>query len=148
MDSSSLADNVIRANEEERRQREDTGPRLDDVGFPLPEPDTERAWCEYLTARLLYLNPRMYLYLGYLWIDDDPIKEDKNNFYELAHYTKNITDPQCRYVWRRAKEMVPKLSIEEMAVLPDTTFNTRTGKVEHKEVWTTKPWKEEDDVRY
>ena len=138
-----LADKVIQANEDESKLNEYTGPKLDDIGFPLPKPDTEKAWCEYLTARILYLNQRMYTYRGLLWIEDSIIKEDKNSYYTLAKYPKQITDPECQYVWRRLKEVVPELDPDVIAVLPDVTFNMRTGEFKHESVWTTTPWEEE-----
>ena len=138
-----LADRVIRANEDNEKAESYSGPELDDVGFPLPKPDTEHAWCEYLTARILYLNNRMYKHHGLLWIQDRLIREDKNTYYSLAKYPKQITDPECQYVWRRLKEIVPELDTDIIAVLPDVTFNMKTGEFKHEKVWTTTPWEEE-----
>ena len=137
-----LADKVIEANEREDVV-ESNEPKLDDIGFPLPKPDTEHAWCEYLTARILYLNNRMYKHQGLLWIHDELIKENKNSYYRLAKYPKQITDPECQYVWRRLKEIVPELDTDVIAVLPDWTFNMRTGEFKNEKVWTTTPWEEE-----
>lgn len=136
-----LADRVIAANSAEDDNR-DEGPLVDDIGFPLPKPDTEKAWCEYLTARVLYLNNRMYQYHGMLWLDHRPIKENKNSYYRLARYTKQITDPQCQYVWMRLREIVPELDPDVISVLPGLTFNMRTGEVKDEEVWTITPWGE------
>lgn len=140
---SNLADRVIRANEQEQITETSDGQKLDDIGFPLPKPDTERAWCEYLTARILYLNKRMYKFRGLLWLHNDIIIENKNTYYKLARYPKAISDPQCQYVWRRLKEIVPELDPDVIAVLPDMTFNMKTGEFKHEEVWTTTPWEEE-----
>lgn len=137
-----LADKVIEANEHEEKANQ--GPELDDIGFPLPEPDTEKAWCEYLTARLLYLNQWMYKHLDMLWLDDIPIDETKESYYKLAKYPKKISDPECQYVWRRAKELVPRLDTDKVAVLPNLTFNMRTGEFKHETVRTTTPWEEEE----
>ena len=136
-----LADKVIQANEVEETQK---GPELDDIGFPLPIPDTEHAWCEYLTARILYLNPYMYYYNGRLWIDNYDIPEDKLTYYRLARYPKRIQDHECQYVWTRLKEVVPELDPDVIAILPDLTFNMRTGEVRHERVQTTSPWEEEE----
>lgn len=136
-----LADRVIQANMEERRA--DDGPELDDIGFPLPKPDTEKAWCEYLTARLLYLNPYTYVHHGKLWIDNSVLNEDKNTYYTLAKYPKVISEPECRYVWRRLKEVCPVLNTDIIEVLPGLTFNMRTGEFKHEDVQATSPWKEE-----
>lgn len=142
----SLADKVIAANDAEQERVEDqSGPRLDDVGLPLPEPDTERAWCEYLVARLLYLNPRLYTYLGLIWLEHEPIKESKNSYYRLAHYPKSLSDPECQYVWRRAKELVPELDTSKIAILPNVTFNTQTGEIKVEETWTISPWNRKDN---
>ena len=137
----SLADKVIQANEIE--QETQNGPMLDDIGFPLPKPDTDHAWCEYLTARIWWLNPRIYLYEGRLWIENYEIPEDKLAYYRLARYPKRIKDHECQYVWTRLKELVPRLDPDVIAVLPDMTFNMRTGEVKHERVWTTTPWEEE-----
>lgn len=137
----SLADQVIEANKEERRA--DTGPELDDIGFPLPKPQTEKAHCEYLCARLLYLNPRMYYYEGHLWLNEHVIPETKDSYYRLARYPKKIQDHENAYVWTRLKGFVPKLDPDVIAVLPDMTFNMRTGEVKHQKVWTTTPWEDE-----
>lgn len=138
-----LADRVIKANEDNIQSETDNGPKLDDIGFPLPKPDTEHAWCEYLTARILYLNQRMYTYQNLLWIHDQMIREDKNTYYRLAKFPKQITDVECQYVWRRLKEIVPELDPDVIAVLPDMTFNMRTGEVKFEKVWTTTPWEGE-----
>ena len=136
-----LADKVIQANREERDTN--TGPELDDIGFPLPKPQTERAHCEYLTARILYLNQRMYLHEGRLWINEHPIPETKESYYRLAKYPKKIYDHENTYIWTRLKETVPRLDPDVIAVLPDVTFNMRTGEFKHESVWTTTPWEEE-----
>lgn len=138
----SLADDVIQANQEETIGN--TGPQLDDIGFPLPKPQTEKAWCEYLTARLLYLNPRIYFHNDRLWIDNYIVREDKNSYYRLARYPKKIADHENEYVWTRLRDIVPRLDTDKVAVLPDVTFNMRTGEFKHEEVWTTTPWEEED----
>lgn len=140
-----LADKVIEANEakEAEEAAQNAGPELDDIGFPLPKPKTDKARCEYLTARFLYLNKRVYLYHDMLWIDNEPIKENKASYYRLARYPKAIQDHENYYVWARLKEVVPRLDPDVIAVLPDLTFNMRTGEVKHEEVWTTTPWEED-----
>ena len=137
----SLADDVIQANQEETISN--TGPQLDDIGFPLPKPQTEKAWCEYLTARLLYLNPRIYFHNDRLWIDNYIVREDKNSYYRLARYPKKIADHENEYVWTRLRDIVPRLDTDKVAVLPDVTFNMKTGEFKHEEVWTTTPWEGE-----
>lgn len=138
-----LADKVIAANTAAEEALLQEGKlKLDDIGLPLPEPDTERAWCEYLVARLLYLNPRLYTYLGLLWLGHEPIKENKNSYYVLAHYPRGLSDPECQYVWRRAKELVPELDTSKIAILPNLTFNMQTGEIKHEKVWTITPWGE------
>lgn len=139
----SLADDVIQANQEETVSN--TGPQLDDIGFPLPKPQTEKAWCEYLTARLLYLNPRIYFHNDRLWIDNYIVREDKNSYYRLARYPKKIADHENEYVWTRLRDIVPRLDTDKVAVLPDVTFNMKTGEFKHEEVWTTTPWEEDDE---
>lgn len=138
-----LADRVIEANETQKKSAEPTGPTLDDIGFPLPKPDTEQAWCEYLTARVLYLNNRVYKHHGLLWIQDELVHENKNTYYRLAKYPKTISDPECQYVFRRLKELVPELDTDVIAVLPDWTFNMKTGEFKNERVWTITPWEEE-----
>ena len=133
-----LADRVIKANKEEAP----SGPELDDIGFPLPKPKTEKAHCEYLTARILYLNPRIYLHEGHLWLNEHIIMESKNSYYRMAKYPKVITDPENAYVWTRLRELVPRLNTDIVAVLPDVTFNMKTGEFKHEIAWTTTPWKE------
>lgn len=139
-----LADKVIQANEDADTPAVEEEQKVDDIGFPLPKPNTEKAWCEYLTARLLYLNPRMYKYEGFLWLGNDIVKENKNTYYRLAKYPKNISDPECQYIWRKAKELVPVLDPDIIAILPNMTFNMKTGAVKFEEVWTTTPWDEEE----
>lgn len=138
----SLADDVIQANQEETVIN--AGPQLDDIGFPLPKPQTEKAWCEYLTARLLYLNPRIYFHNDRLWIDNYIVREDKNSYYRLARYPKKIADHENEYVWTRLRDIVPRLDTDKVAVLPDVTFNMKTGEFKHEEVWTTTPWEEDE----
>lgn len=136
-----LADKVIEANDYENEVN--TGPELDDIGFPLPKPDTEKAWCNYLTARLMYLNPRIYLHEGILWLEDTPIKENAESYYRLAKYPKKLKEYEVHYVWTKLKEVVPVLNTDIISILPGITFNMRTGEVKHEDVWTTAPWEEE-----
>ena len=142
---SDLADKVIRANKEEDNNKNQNGPKLDDIGFPLPIPDTEKAWCEYLTARIIYLNKRMYRHHDMLWLGHTPIKETKNSYYRLAKYPGNITDSQCAYVWRRLKELMPVLDTDIIAITPDVTFNMKTGEFKKEKVWTITPWEDEEE---
>lgn len=136
----SLADMVIQANEDESVTN--SGPQLDDIGFPLPKPQTEKAHCEYLTARLWYLHPRIYFHEGHLWINEYIVPETKDSYYRLAKYPKRIQDHENQYVWTRLKELVPRLSTDVIAVLPDVIFNMKTGEFKHEEVRTTAPWDE------
>ena len=135
-----LADRVIKANEESKAIN--AGPELDDIGFPLPGPKTEKAWCNYLTARILYLNQTMYLHEGMLWIDNYSIPETPQSYYKLAKYPKKIKDYQALYVWNKLKEIVPTLDPDIIAVLPNRTFNMRTGEIKNERVLTTNPWEE------
>lgn len=137
-----LADKVIQANEDEIISG--ASAEVDDIGFPLPKPDTEKAWCEYLTARLLYLNPRIYFHNDRLWINNTIIREEKNSYYRLARYPKKIADYENEYVWTRLRDIVPRLNTDIVAVLPDVIFNMKTGEFKHEEVWTTTPWEEEE----
>lgn len=133
-----LADKVIQANEEQNS----SGPELDDIGFPLPIPKTEKAWCNYLTARIIYLNQRMYLHEGKLWLDNWPIPETAESYYRLAKYPSKVKDHQLHYVWTKLKEIVPRLDTDTISVLPNRTFNMRTGEMKNEKVWTTSPWEE------
>lgn len=136
-----LADKVIHANEV--ADTIDDGPKLDDVGLVLPDEDSEYEMCEYLTARILRVNDMIYKHNGLLWIHDKLIKENKNTYYRLAKYPKQISDPECQYVWRRLREIVPELDPDVIAILPNMTFNMRTGEVKFEKVWTITPWEEE-----
>lgn len=134
-----LADRVIKANEQAAPRQ---GPELDDIGFPLPDNQTDHSMCEYLTARILYLNPYMYQYRGKLWLEDEMIPETTESFYRLARYPKRISDVQCAYVWTRCRDMVPTLNTDIVAVLPGVTFNMKTGEIRFEKVRTTTPWEE------
>lgn len=138
----SLADKVIQVNEEDREREEKEAQELavDDIGLPLPKPQTERAWCEYLTARFIYLNPDVYVHLGRLWIDNEILEENPGTYYTLAKYPKKISEPECRYIFRRLKEVSPILNTDIIEVLPGVTFNMRTGKFKHEDVQVTRPW--------
>lgn len=140
-----LADQVIQANEDEIIS--EASVEVDDIGFPLPKPKTEKARCEYLTARIWSLHPYMYLHEGHLWIEDYMIPETKDSYYRLAKFPSSIKDHENQYVWTRLKELVPRLNTDIIAILPDLTFNMRTGELKHERVLTTTPWEERDDER-
>ena len=140
---SNLADKVIQANEEVKQEPE--GPELDDIGFPYPKVRNEKTMCEYLTARLIYLNKEIYLYQGLLWVHNRIIKETKDSYYTMARYPKQISDPENRYVWRRLKELVPTLNTDKVEVLPGVTFNMVTGEVKFETVRTISMWDEEEE---
>lgn len=138
-----LADKVIQANEEVKQESE--GPELDDIGFPYPKVRNEKTMCEYLTARLIYLNKEIYQYQGLLWVHNRIIKETKDSYYTMAKYPKQISDPENRYVWRRLKELVPTLNTDKIEVLPGVTFNMVTGEVKFETVRTISMWDEEEE---
>ena len=138
-----LADKVIQANEEIRQEPD--GPELDDIGFPYPKVRNEKTMCEYLTARIIYLNKEIYQYQGLLWVHNHIIKETKDSYYTMAKYPRKISDPENRYVWRRLKELVPTLNTDKVEVLPGVTFNMVTGEVKFEIVRTISPWGEEEE---
>lgn len=133
-----LADRVILANEEKLETQD--GPELDDIGFPYPKVRNEKTMCEYLTARIIYLNKEIYQYQGLLWVHNRIIKETKDSYYTMAKYPKQISDPENRYVWRRLKEVVPTLNTDKVEVLPGVTFNMVTGEVKFEDVRTISSW--------
>lgn len=137
-----LADKVIQANEEIKQEPE--GPELDDIGFPYPKVRNEKTMCEYLTARIIYLNKEIYQYQGLLWVHNRIIKETKDSYYTMAKYPRKISDPENRYVWRRLKELVPTLNTDKVEVLPGVTFNMVTGEVKFEDVRTISSWGEEE----
>lgn len=137
-----LADKVIQANEEIKQKPE--GPELDDIGFPYPKVRNEKTMCEYLTARIIYLNKEIYQYQGLLWVHNRIIKETKDSYYTMAKYPRKISDPENRYVWRRLKELVPTLNTDKVEVLPGVTFNMVTGEVKFEDVRTISSWGEEE----
>lgn len=140
--TNNLADRVIQANEHDSTIHEEEQKR-DDLGLLLPDTDSEFDWCEYLTIRIVYINPNMYTYRNLIWIHDEMIKENKSSYYRLAKYPKQITDSECQYVWRRLKEILPQLDTDVISVLPGVTFNMRTGELKYEDVRTITPWKEE-----
>ena len=135
---SSLADRVIEANNAEPESSEVE--RVDDIGFPYPKIESERTWCDYLTARLLYLNNRIYKHKGLLWIGAYHIEETKQSYYRLAKYPKRISDPENQYIWRKAKELAPELDVDVLSATPNLVFDMRTGEITDEKVWTTSPW--------
>lgn len=138
-----LADKIIEANKEE--VREESKPELDDIGFPLPKPKTKKARCEYLTARILYLNQHMYKHQNKLWLNDLEIRENRESYYRLAKYPEQISIAESVYVWRRLKEIVPKLDTDWIAVLPNLLFNMKTGEFKRDDdAQTTTPWEEDE----
>lgn len=137
-----LADKVIQANEEIKQEPE--GPELDDIGFPYPKVRNEKTMCEYLTARIIYLNKEIYQYQGLLWVHNRIIKETKDSYYTMAKYPRKISDPENRYVWRRLRELVPTLNTDKVEVLPGVTFNMVTGEVKFEDVRTISSWGEEE----
>lgn len=140
---SNLADKVIQANEDEAKVQE--GPELDDIGFPYPRVRTEKTMCEYLTARIIYLNKEIYQYQGLLWVHNHILQETKDTYYTMAKYPKQISDPENRYVWRRLRELVPTLNTDKIEVLPGVTFNMITGEVKFEKVRTISMWDGEED---
>lgn len=138
-----LADKVIQANKRDSSIHKEEQ-KLDDLGLLLPDTDSEFDWCEYLTIRIVYINPNMYTFRNLLWIHNEMIKENKSSYYRLAKYPKQITDSECQYVWRRLKEILPQLDTDVISVLPGVTFNMRTGELKYEDVRTITPWEDEN----
>lgn len=111
---SSLADKI--ADKNERGEKEDKLRGVDELGFPIPTPETPQYW----VARAIRFNnlgretePAIHLFHtreGVLYDGHQEVKETTENVYRYARLKHSIAQWEAVEFWRQIREHVPKLN--------------------------------------
>ena len=138
-----LAEQIINANNGGNKQQEKFFgiqldlPEVDDCG--LPTMDT----LDYFVARMIAYNYKFdkdgHLHMrndGHIWKGNKWVAENTDNLYRLARWSKPIKPYQREAIWRRTREVLPRLSRDKLVVTDNLVWNRETGELEEV---TTRP---------
>lgn len=110
-----LADQLIAANEEQHKQVE-----IDELGIPLPRPQTNRAHYNYLVARVFKRNPHLYTRYNrtQLWNSHTLIQPTLEDIARLADWVDKLPPQAIVYIYDKCKELAPQLNEDIIAITP------------------------------
>lgn len=126
-----LADQLIAANEKSLN-----GSEKDELGIPLPIPQTRRAHYEYLAARALYLNPHLHTRRERteLWNSHAIIQPELDDICRLTKWVDKLPRQGVIYVYDRLRELVPELDDDIIAITPHLAWSFKEQRlIEFKE---------------
>ena len=127
-----LASQLIEITEQHQQ-----GVQVDELGIPLPQPQTNRAQYNYLVARAFKLNP--YLHTRHdrteLWNGHTFIKPDIDDIARLTNWVDSLPRQAIVYVYDKMKELAPELDEDIIAITPHLAWSFKEQKlIKMKEV--------------
>lgn len=127
-----LADQLIAANEEQHTQ----SPEIDELGIPLPIPQTNRAHYNYLVARAFKRNPHLHTRHDrtQLWNSHDLIQPTVEDISRLADWVDPLPKQAIVYIYDKIKELAPQLDDDIIVITPHLAWSFKEQKlIESKE---------------
>ena len=123
-----LADQLIAANEEEHKE-EDI--QVDELGIPLPIPQTNRARYNYLVARAFKRNPHLHTRHDrtQLWNSHTIVRPTLEDIARLTDWVDNLPRQAVVYIYDKCKELAPPLSEDMIAITPRLAWSFKEQKL-------------------
>lgn len=111
-----LADQLIAANQEQEKAT----PEIDELGIPLPIPQTKRAHYNYLTARAFKRNPHLHTRHNrtQLWNSHTLIRPTLEDIARLTDWVDELPKQAIVYIYDKCKELAPQLDEDIIAITP------------------------------
>lgn len=125
-----LADQLIAANEQP------SPPEIDELGIPLPIPQTKRAHYNYLVARAFKRNPHLHTRHDrtQVWNSHTLIQPTLEDISRLADWVDPIPRQGVIYIFDKIKELAPQLNDDIIAITPRLAWSFKEQKlIEFKE---------------
>lgn len=110
-----LADQLIAANEQHAHKIQ-----IDELGIPLPIPQTKRAHYNYLTARAFKRNPHLHTRHNrtQLWNSHTLIQPTLEDIARLTDWVDELPKQAIVYIYDKCKELAPQLDEDIIAITP------------------------------
>lgn len=126
-----LADQLIAAN-----QQHDPKVQIDELGIPLPIPQTKRAHYNYLCARAFKRNPHLHTRHNrtQLWNSHTLIQPTLEDIARLTDWVDELPKQAIVYIYDKCKELAPQLDDDIIAITPHLAWSFKEQKlIEFKE---------------
>lgn len=126
-----LADQLIAAN-----QQHDPKVQIDELGIPLPIPQTKRAHYNYLCARAFKRNPHLHTRHNrtQLWNSHTLIQPTLEDIARLTDWVDKLPPQAIVYIYDKCKELAPQLDDDIIAITPHLAWSFKEQKlIESKE---------------
>lgn len=126
-----LADQLIAAN-----QQHDPKVEIDELGIPLPIPQTKRAHYNYLCARAFKRNPHLHTRHNrtQLWNSHTLIQPTLEDIARLTDWVDKLPPQAIVYIYDKCKELAPQLDDDIIAITPHLAWSFKEQKlIEFKE---------------
>lgn len=127
-----LASQLIAANEERRSSKI----QIDELGIPLPLPQTNRAHYNYLTARAFKRNPHLHTRHNgtEVWNSHTLIQPTLEDIARLTDWVDKLPTQAIIYIYDKIKELAPPLDEDIIAITPHLAWSFKEQKlIEFKE---------------
>lgn len=105
-------------------------PEVDEYGLPAVDS------LDYFVARMIYIDQRSndgHLHLrddGHIWKGDQWVAENAENLYRLCEWMSPIKLWQKEAIWRRLRDVLPKLSREKYVVTDGLVWDRQNARLE------------------
>lgn len=125
-----LADQLIAATQQQHQQE------IDELGIPLPQPQTKRANYNYLCARAFKANPHLHTRHNrtQLWNSHTLIQPTLDDICRLTKWVDELPRQGVIYVYDKLRELAPELNEDIIAITPRLAWSFKEQKlIEFKE---------------
>lgn len=126
-----LASQLIAANQQHVPKIE-----IDELGIPLPIPQTKRARYNYLCARAFKRNPHLHTRHNrtQLWNSHTLIQPTLEDIARLTDWVDELPKQAIVYIYDKCKELAPQLDEDIIAITPRLAWSFKEQKlIEFKE---------------
>ena len=126
-----LASQLIAANEEQQATQ-----NIDELGIPLPIPQTKRAHYNYLCARAFKRNPHLHTRheRTQLWNSHTLIQPTLDDICRLTDWVDKLPRQAVLYIYDKLRELAPELNEDIIAITPRLAWSFKEQKlIEFKE---------------
>lgn len=127
-----LASQLIAANEEQHANKI----QIDELGIPLPIPQTKRAHYNYLCARAFKRNPHLHTRHNRteLWNSHTLIQPTLEDIARLTDWVDALPPQAVVYIYDKCKELAPQLDEDIIAITPRLAWSFKEQRlIEFKE---------------
>ena len=125
-----LADQLIAANQTK------STPEVDELGIPLPIPQTNRAHYTYLVARAFRRNPHLHTRHNrtQVWNSHTLIQPTLEDIARLTDWVDPLPRQAVIFIYDKIKELAPQLDEDIIAITPRLAWSFKEQRlIEFKE---------------